>query len=523
MKPLLMTLTAVMCLAQAVSAQMASGPLSPFESDVRLTPQTQIDRLVLARLDKLGITPSYVCSDSVFVRRVYLDVIGTLPTMAEVKAFLADSSPNKRGVLIDRLLERDEFADYASLKWADTLRVKAEFPINLWPNAVQAYHRWIRQSLKENKPYDVFARELLTSSGSNFRVAPVNFYRATQNKEPAGLAGAVSLTFMGVRAESWPKDRLAGMSQFFTQINFKSTGEWKEEIIGLDLEKAGNGPPKGTIFPDGKAAFVANGQDPRVVFADWLIDVKNPWFARCQVNRTWSWLLGRGIVHEADDMRADNPPSNPELLAYLEGELIKAKWDVKHIYRLILNSKTYQLSSIPRGKQEIAEANFGTYPLRRIEAEVLADALNQITGTSEKYTSPIPEPFTFIPEEQRSILLADGSTTSSFLELFGRPPRDTGLASERNNKPSADQRLHMLNSSHIQRKLENSRKLTELMKPGGREVVENVYLTILSRRPTSDELKTFGAYANSAGFKGREAVLDLAWALINSAEFQYRH
>lgn len=484
-------------------------------------PETQIDRLVMAKLGQLKIEAAHPCSDAVFVRRVYLDVTGTLPTAAEARSFLQDKSPDKRAALIDRLLERDEFADYWAMKWADVLRVKAEFPINLWPNAVHRYHRWIRISMKENKRYDQFVRELLTSSGSNFRNPPVNFYRAMQNHEPSGIASAVALTLMGTRTEHWPKEKLEGMAGFFTQVGFKATEEWKEEIIIFDPTK----PAGKMVFPDGTVAKVDAEQDPREVFANWLIDAKNPWFAKSAVNRAWAWLVGRGIVHEADDFRPDNPPSNPELLAYLEKELVDAKWDMKQVYRLILNSRTYQLSSIPRSKDAQAAAQFAAYPVRRLEAEVLIDALNQITGTGEKYTSPIPEPFTFLPDDQRSIALADGSTTSSFLEMFGRPPRDTGLESERNNKPTPDQRLHVLNSSHIQKKIEQGRKMQGIFaaSAGLRESATTLYLTILSRFPTEEELKTVETYSKNGVVKEREALIDLAWALINSAEFHYRH
>jgi hypothetical protein len=332
----------------------------------------------------------------------------------------------------------------------------------------------------------------------------------------------VALTFMGVRAENWEKDRLSGMAAFFSQVAYKSTAEWKEEIVCFDPNKATS---PAAIFPDGTPARLSADKDPREVFADWLVAPKNPWFARNIVNRVWSWLLGRGIIHEPDDIRPDNPPNNPELLAFLERELISAHYDLKHLYRLILNSSTYQLSSIPRTNKPEGEANFSHYPLRQLEAEVLIDALNQITGTTEKYSSAIPEPFTFIPEEQRSISLADGSITSSFLEMFGRSPRDTGLESERNNRPTAAQRLHLLNSSHVQRKIEQSSRLRPLMQSRGnpREVTTELYLTILSRFPTDEELKAVAAYAQSGGVKGREAAVDLAWALINSAEFLYRH
>jgi len=531
-----------------LAADWLSAGATPFENAQEPVPRNQIDRLVFGRLERLGIQPANVCSDAVFVRRVYLDVIGTLPTAKEAWEFLQDKNPNKRQVLIDRLLERPEYADYWAMKWSELLRVKAEFPINLWPNAVQAYYRWIHTSLCDNMPYDRFAREMLTASGSNFRVGPVNFYRAVQSKTPEGIAQAVALTFMGERADKWPKERLNGMANFFTQVGYKSTSEWKEEIVFFDPAKtnAQGRITTSATFPDGRTVQLSADRDPREVFADWLVSPQNPWFTRNIANRVWSWLLGRGIIHEPDDIRPDNPPSNPELLAYLEKELIAARYDLKQLFRLILNSTTYQLASIPKKRSAEAEANFAYYPLRRLEAEVLIDALNQITGTTEQYASPIPEPFTFIPEDQRSICLADGSISSSFLEQFGRPSRDTGFESERNNRPSADQRLHMLNSSHIQRKLENGPKLQYLIREKSanpRELVASLYLLILSRLPTEEEWKAAAEYAQltpsppsgdtkakanknkptARNLKNRDAIIDIAWALINSAEFQYRH
>ena len=494
------------------------------------SPRNAVDEAVFARLKKLGIQPAGPCTDAVFVRRVYLDAIGTLPTAEEARRFLADKAPDKRSALIGRLLEREEFADYWAMKWSDLLRIKAEFPINLWPNAAQAYYRWVLASLRENQPYDRFARELITGSGSNFRVPQVNFYRALQSREPAALAQAVALTFMGARTDTWPKERLAGMAGFFSHVGYKYTQEWKEEVIYFDTVKAAQdaagGKLTGAAFPDGTAARLSADTDPREVFTDWLIAPENPWFARNIVNRVWYWLLGRGIVHEPDDIRPDNPPRNPELLALLGKELVAGRYDLKGIYRLILNSQTYQLSPVPRTDKGDPQAEFACYPIRRLEAEVLADALCQITGTTESYSSLIPEPFTFIPARQRSISLPDGSISSSFLEMFGRPPRDTGLESERNNDPTAAQRLHMLNSSHVRRKIEDSRKLRLVFsaaRKSPRAAATGIYLTILSRFPTEEELKTVAAYAQANRTAGGEALIDLVWALINSSEFLYRH
>jgi hypothetical protein len=499
------------------------GDIIPFTGPNPYTTEKEIDRLIAANLRKQGLQPALPCSDEVFMRRVYLDVIGTLPEPQAVRQFLRDKSAKKRTQLIDRLLSDETFAEYGSLKWGDLLRIKAEFPINLWPNAVQAYHRWLYDALRENKPYDVFARELLTSSGSNFRVAPVNFYRAIQGREPSSIATAVGLTFMGVRVEHWPEERRSGLEAFFSRVAFKGTAEWKEEIVYLNPEAT---EPLRTVFPDWTSAKIAVGQDPRVVFADWLITAENPWFGPAIVNRIWAWLFGRGIVHEPDDMRKDNPPVHPEVLSYLQRELVTSGWDLRHIYRLILNSRTYQQSSIPRGDPQQAEMFFACYPVRRLEAEVLIDALCWISGTRERYSSPIPEPFTFIPEEHRSIALADGSITSQFLEMFGRPSRDTGQFSERNNNPTAAQSLHLLNSSHLQEKIDKSWRLSSAMRSAKgkrRPLIDQLYLIILSRFPTDAEFATTEAYFQTGGISSRQATQDVAWALINSKEFLYRH
>jgi hypothetical protein len=535
-------MVAVLAVA-AGAAALETGP-SVFENPVALAPEGQIDKLVVARLSKLGIQP-VLCSDAVFVRRAYLDVIGKLPTVKESREFIQDpDTKNKRRTLIDRLLARDEFADYWAMKWGDILRIKAEFPVNLWPNAAQAYHHWVYASIAQNKPYDKFAREMLTSSGSNFRVGPVNFYRAIQNRTPEGIASAVALTFMGTRAESWPTNQLAGMAAFFSQIGYKPTREWKEEVVfwdplnacapatngvaGASTVPLTNAAPQTATLPNGTRITLPPDRDPREVFADWLITPRNPWFTRNIANRVWAWLLGRGIIHEPDDIRPDNPPSNLALLAYLEKELVASHYDLKHLYRLILNSGTYQFSSVPRTDVAQSETNFGCYTLRRLEAEVLIDAINQITGSADLYTSAIPEPFTYIPADQPAVALADGSITSPFLALFGRSARATGMENERINKMLSSQWLHLLNSSHIQRKLEQGPRLKAIFDSGRKppQITEDLYLTILSRFPTPDEVKAvedYGKPAKPKAGKRREDWVDIAWALINSPEFLYRH
>lgn len=504
----------------ASETSLSTDDENPFLSE--RTPNTKdswIDEIVLDRLAELGIQPASVCPDGVFLRRVYIDCLGTLPTMSEAQSFLDSEDPDKRAQLIEQVLARPEFADYAAMKWCDILRVKAEFPVNLWPNAAQAYHHWIRAALFENRPYDEFVRELLTSSGSNFRKPQVNFYRAVQDKSQKGLAQAFALTFLGQRVEEWPEEKWNGLSVFFSQVGYKPTGEWKEEIVFFDRRKGrvASAEPVTATYPDGTQVTIPPGQDPREVLVDWLFKEKNPLVAEAAANRIWSWLLGQGIVEPADDIRPNNPPSNPALLTYLGQELIDSGYDLKHLYRLILNSQIYQLSCIPESEDSQAGANFAYYHVRRMEAEVLIDAICQLTGTFESYSSIIPEPFTFLPDGQRAIALPDGSITSAFLEMFGRPPRDTGLESERNNNLTAAQALHLLNSNHIRNKLKTGPGLPKIARGEGEfwnpNAIENLYLAILSRRPTAEE---------KLAMMGRSEE-EVAWALINTDEFLFRH
>ena len=501
----------------------AEAVVRPFEDANWSTPANVVDAQVVPALEKQGVKLRNQCSDGVFIRRVYVDLIGTVPTPQEVDAFLNDTRPDKRSALIETLFARDEFVDYSTLKWCDLLRVKSEFPINLWPNAVQAYHRWIHDSIRRNQPYDQFVRDLLTSSGSNFRVPPVNFYRAIQGRDSSSIAKAVALTFMGMRLERLPKVQQDNMAAIFSKVAYKKTDEWKEEIVYLNPEST---KPLKAIFPDGSTVNIPGDADPRDVFAKWLISPSNKWFARNIVNRMWAWTMGHGIINEPDDIRPDNPPASPELLACLEKELVKSNYDLRHIYRLILNSRTYQQSSVPHGDTSNPNLAFAYYTVRQLDAEVLIDALCWIGGDGESYSSPIPEPYTFIPKDQRTIALADGSITSSFLMTFGRPARDTGLESERNNQPSDTQRLYLLNSGEMQRRIDRSPRLQAVVRLGGSAVpamIQRIYLIVLSRYPTDDELTVAKTYFSTKGLQVNQAAGDLAWALINSKEFLYRH
>ena len=511
------------------------APFELPESESPSVPGNVLDPVVLAKLNEKQIPASPLCSDAVFVRRIYLDLIGTIPTTKETIDFLNDKTPNKRAVLIDALLERPEFIEYWSLKWADTLRVKAEFPINLWPNGAMVYHRWIRESLRSNKPMDQFVRELLLGTGSNFRDPPSNFYRAVQNRDAGSIAEAVALTFLGARYEDWPKEKQDQLSKFFSKIAYKGSAEWKEEIVYWD-DRPFDSPD--VVFPDGQTGKVVSGQDPREVFVNWLVTPQNFRFTRNLVNRTWFWLFGRGIVHYPDDFRDDNAPSNPALLDLLSSELIKSKYDFKQLLRLICNSKTYQRSSIARSTHSEAGALFAYYPTRQVDAEVLQDMLRQILSVNIEYASDVPEPYTHIPNWRRTIMVPDGSITAPFLETFGRPSRDTGLESDRNFNATASQRMFLVNSSEMMQWIEQSWRLRNAANAAAgagkngderRTLMLNyLWLTIVSRYPTEYEISMAKALFDNklfAQIKKNETVVyqDLIWTLFNSKEFLCRH
>ncbi|UDQ96585.1 DUF1553 domain-containing protein [Lentisphaerota bacterium WC36G] len=493
----------------------------------------KIDDFIIANLTKKNIQRANLCSDAVFIRRLYIDVIGTMPTAKEVKEFLADKRTNKRALLINKVLQRSEFADYWSLKWCDILRVKSEFPINLWPNAVQAYHKYIHESLSKNIPYNKFSRELLLANGSNFKVPQSNFYRAVQSKTPEGIARAVSLTFMGIRYEKQSSDFQKNLATAFSQVKYKGTDEWKEEIVYQDYNLVDDFYLK-TV--DGQKILVKKGVDPRVVFTDWLVAKDNKLFNRNIVNRIWYWLMNRGLIHEADNLPVDtNNTLHQDLLDYLEQELVNNSYNLKHIYRIILNSATYQQSSVARTKHKDAEKYFAYYISQRLDAEVLIDMIDYLGGTGQRYSSVIPEPFTYIPVKNRTITLADASIGSSFLENFGRPSRDMGYLSERKNFFNDIQRLYLINSTKIQNSIFKIIKkhkyiLKSSYKIKGfdariKYITKELFILILSRYPSTDELELVVGYCkqNGAGKNFYRSINDIVWTILNSEEFLMKH
>jgi len=495
---------------------------NPFTAGQAFVPNNHLDELFLQSLRKHSIEPAPICSDEVFLRRVYLDVLGTLPTMHEVRNFLEDRSHDKRVKVIDDLLARDEFVDFQTMRWCDLLRVKAEFPINLWPNGAACYYRWIRRSVEENKPYDQFVRELVTANGSNFRDGASNFYRAVPANDAETLAESVYRTFLGIDLGPLPAEKRKQASVFFSRVGYKETAQWKEEIVFwdrtlLDIDTV--------FFPDGTSAKVDPNRDPRQIFADWLIGATNAEFNRTAVNRIWAWLFRSGLIPEPEDARAGQPPMHPELLDALCAELVKSEYDLKHVYRLILNSGIYQQCSISKDAHPMAVALFTSYPIRRIEAEVLQDMLAQIFDLPVGYVSEVPEPFTNIPPRHRTIALPDSSITSPFLETFGRASRDTGTESDRNNDITESQLLFLLNSTEVNGWIARlTMRLNVGQQPGAyKNMVDEIWLTFLSRYPTEHEYRMITGTLQQQTRPRLQRVQDLIWSLLNTAEFLCKH
>ncbi len=490
---------------------------NPFEGDREFSGASELDKIVLANLKEKNIPPAKICSDAVFVRRVYLDITGALPSAEDAADFIDSKDANKRAKLVDRLLDSPEYSEYAAFKWADILKIKAEFPINLWPNAAQAYHKYITQLLDRNVPYDKIAYELLTAKGSNFRVPAVNFFRAMQGRGPELSAACVAAAFMGMRFDSMDKEQRANMAAFFSRIKYKSTKEWKEEIVFVDPMT--EDLPFNGILPNGDKISLPAGSDPREAFAIWL--VRSDIFARNFANRLFGSLTGNYLVSDPDDMLVSETYNKP-LLDFLAKSFKESGYDIKALNRLILLSDTYAQSAISQEKDSVkAEQNQAVYRVRRLEAEVLIDALCKITGTSEIYSSMIPEPYTTMPTDKRAVTIPDGSISTPFLEMFGKSQRDTGEVGERDSSPTASQKLYMLNSTHIRSKLERSPILAPFVRMKPTDAAMGLYLVILSRRPNAEELSVVESL--SKGQNPSIFIRDLAWALVNTEEFINRH
>lgn len=483
-----------------------------------------IDEHVNDRLRQLRIRPSALCDDHDFLRRVSIDLIGTLPTAAETRDFLTDRSPNRRAKIVDRLLQRSEFADYWALKWSDLLRVDR---LELGHKGAYAYYDWIRDSFANNQPLDRFARQLLTAAGPLTEAPAAHFYRVV--KKPEEMASTLSQVLLGVRIECaqchhhpfdrWSQQDYFGMQAYFTQVGFK-TGPTGESLTTLANRKTTHPRKAYEIFPyplGGNMPATATEGDRRRELAEWLVDKNNQWFARNLANRTWAHVMGRGLVEPVDDFRSTNPPSNPKLLDALAEALVDSGFDFRELLRTITASAAYQRSAEVNDTNAKDEQNYSRHLLKPLEAEVLLDAVCQTTG--------VPEKFSGVPAGSRAIQLWDSGVAHETLKLFGRPIRATACECERVSEPTVSQVLHVLNSPRIQAKLSHAAGTVATLvrqEPQNQALVETLYLTFLARFPTDQQLAAGVAYVESQANR-QQAAEDLAWSMLNSVEFLFNH
>lgn len=495
-----------------------------------------IDEAVISKLDVLGIPASPVSDDGTFLRRVSVDITGTLPTESEVAAFLANTDPQKREKVIDQLLDSTAYADYFTNKWNLVLRNKKRNNDQLAPT--YGFHKWIWSSLYENKPYDQFVREILTATGNADDNPPVAWYREVD--QPSEQVEDVSQLFLGLRIqcarchhhpfEKWSQDDYYGMAAFFSRVGRKNiiggNNQMRDKrIFAVDNQgpaQAKNERTGKMLAPAGLGAkpyTVTAEDDPRALLADWMSDPQNPFFAKALVNRYWKHFFSRGIVEPEDDMRETNPPTNPELLNRLAQNFIESKFDLKKLVRTICNSSTYQLSSLPNEYNLKDKQNFSRYYPKRLTAEVLYDAFHQVTSTSQTYNG--------LPVGTRAIQLPDASVGPYFLKVFGQPQADTACECERSQEANLAQSLHLLNSSEVQNKIADgngraSKFANDKDHPADLKIKE-LYRWVYSREPDTEEMKIALAHLEKHKDNPKLAFEDIVWALINSKEFLFNH
>jgi hypothetical protein len=504
-----------------------------------------IDEHVFAKLAMLHLEPSPLCSDAEFLRRAFLDTIGVLPTPEEVRAFLGDPERDKRARLIDGLLERPEFVDYWTLRLGDLLQNRKERDHDVrGAKGVRAFHEWLREQVARNRPWDELARDVLTATGSAYDNPAVGYYVVTvgehRQAEQSEVVASVAQAFLGTRIgccqchnhplEKYTQDDYYHFAAYFSRIKMErqETMKGPTKLVVSAPDANQNKNPVGVSQPrtgqfikpqplDRAPTTVQPGDDPRVKLAQWMTDPGNEAFSGAMVNRIWSHYLGVGLVEPVDDLRASNPPTNPELWKALNKEFVGHHYDQKYLMRLILNSRTYQLASATTPRNEKETRFYSHYYARRLPAEVLLDAISQGTG--------VPDTFPGYPQGLRAVQLPDPALKSYFLSLFGRSERVTACACERNGEVTMPQLLHLENGeSIVQRVRAADGRLAGLLKAkkSEPEVVEEAFLATLSRRPTDAEtaavMKALAADPNK-----EEVYRDLFWALLNSKEFAFNH
>ena len=488
-----------------------------------------IDELVFGKLTDLGLPPSPISDDATFLRRLTVDLAGRLPTLAESEEFLSNASPDKRELLIERLLSSTDYADYFANKWNAILRNKRKTPQDR--RATYAFHAWIRDSFLENRPYDQFVREIVASSGQADHNPPVAWYREV-NDQAAQVEDTAQL-FLGLRIqcarchhhpfEKWSQQDYYGFSAFFAQVGKKKGTQPALDRIHHKpgIAQAKNPKNNEMVKPTGLGSATLDipaHEDPRQALADWMADPQNPFFAKALVNRYWKHFFGRGLVDPEDDMRVTNPASNPLLLDALAQDFIDHQFDLKHLIRTICSSQTYQLSAEPNDWNRDDKQNFSRYYPKRLNAEVLLDAINQVTNTSTNFGG--------IPVGTRATQLPDNGFNSYFLTVFGRPESSSACECERSSEANLAQSLHLLNSAEIQGKLTaGDGRAATLGADSDREQrakIRELYLLSFSREPSDDELAIALEHIEKTG-EAKQAYEDIVWALLNTKEFLFNH
>ena len=501
-----------------------------------------IDELVLKKLQKLNLPPSPSCTDAEFIRRAFLDAAGILPTTDEVSAFLSSKDPQKRAKLIDTLLERPEFVDYWAYKWSDLLLITSR---RLPQPAVWSFYQHVRQGVATNKPWDRFARDILTASGGSLQNGAANYF--VLHKDLSDLTEATAVTFLGTSItcarchnhplEKWTQDQYWSMANLFGRVSLKN-GERPGDVI-VQSQPFGEVPHlrRGVPMPptplDGKPLPFDSPVDRRAYLADWLTAPENPYFAKALVNRVWRNFLGRGLVEAEDDLRATNPPTNAELFDALARDFIDHKYDVKQLIRTVMNSAAYQRSSRPVPGNDSDDRFYARYLLRRLSSEVILDAYSQVTG--------VPTPFTQVgtssggqknyegyPLGTRAMQLPDSLVVSPFLDAFGRPERSAVCSCERQQDSSVGQALHINNGKTLNDKIRSKQSRVESWLKeniSDEEAIRRVYLLALCREPTPGEMTRFASFlaeGTADATTGRRGALeDLFWSVLASKEFAF--
>ena len=484
-----------------------------------------IDELVAEKLKKLRILPSGLCTDEEFLRRATIDIVGLLPTEEEFFEFERDKSPDKRSKLIDRLLQRKEFSEIWAMKWAQLLLVKSDNQVSY--KAAFQYSSWLTNQLAQDAPIDQIVRELLASSGGVFEQPATNFYQV--ERDTLKTAENVAQVFMGIRTQCaqchnhpfdrWTMNDYYGFASFFSQLGRKTGEDYREVIVynrgsGEVAHPVTKKPVPPTFLGGGPAD--AKGEDRRQVLAQWLTSPENQFFATSIANRVWAHFTGTGIVEPVDDIRVSNPASNPELFAELGRRLTEYKFDLKQLVRDICNSETYQRATLPNDSNRLDTRNYAFAKVRRIPAEMLLDCISQATATQDKFRG--------LPLGARAVQIADGTTSNYFLTTFGRSPRTTVCEAEASTDPSLSQALHLLNGSSTQGKIAQGKLIatwlkSELTVP---QIIENIYLRSLARRPTQEETDQLTQLVHEAG-DNTQGLEDVFWAVLNSREFMFNH